>query len=144
MEAEFPNVKFAVIQADVGQKAACEKLVAETISQLGGLDIILSNAGISNICWLTAGWTKFCPFEDLDFPEEAWVYSFDRLDVQDKCFAINIKAHVWLLRAALPTFKENTDGGHMIITGSIAVNCPWTLCLSPGTRRWRKFNGCTV
>lgn len=40
---------------------------------------------------------------------------------QDKCFAINIKAHVWLLRAALPTFHKNPDGGHLLITGSIAV-----------------------
>jgi hypothetical protein len=22
---------------------------------------------------LIIGWTQFCPFEDLDFPEEAWV-----------------------------------------------------------------------
>ena len=75
MEEAYPNVKFAVIQADVGVKTECEKLVAETISQLGGLDIILSNAG-SSATWelLIAGWTKFCPFEDLDFPEESWVY----------------------------------------------------------------------
>jgi len=57
------------------------------------------------------GWTQFCPFEDLDFPEDAW----------DKCFAVNIKAHVWLLKAALPTFKKNDEGGHLLITGSIAV-----------------------
>jgi len=101
VESAYPQSKFVVIQADVGEKAACEKLVAQTISQLGGLDVIISNAG----------WTQFCPFENLDFPEEAW----------DKCFAINIKAHVWLLRAALPTFKKNDDGGHMIITGSISA-----------------------
>jgi NAD(P)-dependent dehydrogenase (short-subunit alcohol dehydrogenase family) len=45
LESSYPNVKFALIQADVGQKAACEKLVEETISQLGGLDVIVSNAG---------------------------------------------------------------------------------------------------
>jgi NAD(P)-dependent dehydrogenase (short-subunit alcohol dehydrogenase family) len=35
-----------VIQADVGEKAACEALISETISALGGLDIVISNAGI--------------------------------------------------------------------------------------------------
>ena len=45
LESTYPKLKFAVIQADVGQKAACEKLIEETISQLGGLDVIISNAG---------------------------------------------------------------------------------------------------
>ena len=46
MAAAYPKSKFAVIQADVGQKSACERLVSEAITQLGGLDIIISNAGI--------------------------------------------------------------------------------------------------
>ena len=48
-------------------------------------------------------------------------FLFVCLTYQDKCFAVNIKAHVWLLRAALPTFHKNPDGGHLLITGSIAV-----------------------
>jgi NAD(P)-dependent dehydrogenase (short-subunit alcohol dehydrogenase family) len=76
LESAFPNLKFSVIQADVGIKSSCEKLIEETISQLGGLDIIISNAGsVKLLSVLTAGWTQFCPFEDLDFPEEAWVLS---------------------------------------------------------------------
>lgn len=75
--SQYPNVKIVVIQADVGQKVACEKLVAESISQLGGLDIIISNAGIMefNMRVTYVGWTQFCPFSNLDFPEEAWVRS---------------------------------------------------------------------
>jgi NAD(P)-dependent dehydrogenase (short-subunit alcohol dehydrogenase family) len=38
-------LKITVIQADVGVKAACEELIRETIEQLGGLDVIISNAG---------------------------------------------------------------------------------------------------
>ena len=49
LESNYPKLKFAVIQADVGLKSACEKLVEETISQLGGLDVIISNAGIIGI-----------------------------------------------------------------------------------------------
>ena len=45
LETTYPMLKFAVIQADVGQKAACENLIEKTISELGGLDIVISNAG---------------------------------------------------------------------------------------------------
>lgn len=76
LKSTFPNLKFSVIQADVGIKSSCEKLIEETISQLGGLDVIISNAGaVKSLTMLTTGWTQFCPFEDLDFPEEAWVTS---------------------------------------------------------------------
>lgn len=76
LESAFPNLKFAAIQADVGIKSSCEKLINESISQLGGLDIIISNAGAGKLLsMLIVGWTQFCPFENLDFPEEAWVTS---------------------------------------------------------------------
>jgi NAD(P)-dependent dehydrogenase (short-subunit alcohol dehydrogenase family) len=45
LRSTYPKIKIVVIQADVGVKSACEKLVTETISQLGGLDVIISNAG---------------------------------------------------------------------------------------------------
>ena len=71
-------MKFPVIQADVGIKSECERLIAETVSSLGGLDIIVSNAGEHrSASMLTIGWTKFCPFENLDFPEEAWVVGLE-------------------------------------------------------------------
>jgi NAD(P)-dependent dehydrogenase (short-subunit alcohol dehydrogenase family) len=45
LKSTYPKVKIVVIQGDVGVKSACEKLVTETIAQLGGLDVIISNAG---------------------------------------------------------------------------------------------------
>lgn len=45
LQSQYPSLKIVVIQADVGIKSACELLVSETISALGGLDIIISNAG---------------------------------------------------------------------------------------------------
>jgi len=49
LKSTFPKLKFTVIQADVGIKSSCEKLIEETISQLGGLDVIISNAGAVKI-----------------------------------------------------------------------------------------------
>jgi NAD(P)-dependent dehydrogenase (short-subunit alcohol dehydrogenase family) len=38
------DVKVVIIQADVGTDEACKRLVRESIEQLGGLDVIVSNA----------------------------------------------------------------------------------------------------
>jgi NAD(P)-dependent dehydrogenase (short-subunit alcohol dehydrogenase family) len=90
-----------VIQGDVGVLADCKKMVAEATKALGGLDIIIANAG----------WTKPTAFGDLDaLTEDEW----------DKCWAVNTKSNMHLLREALPTFNQNADGGCFIATSSIA------------------------
>ncbi|EPS44017.1 hypothetical protein H072_1989 [Dactylellina haptotyla CBS 200.50] len=98
---KYPTIKIVTLQADVGKKEECERLVKQTIEALGGLDVICSNAG----------WTKFAPFDDLDaLTEEDW----------DKCYAVNVKANIWLLKAAKPAFNANPDGGSLTICASIA------------------------
>ncbi|TKA78417.1 hypothetical protein B0A49_01381 [Cryomyces minteri] len=90
---------------DAGVLADCVKCVRESIKAFGGLDIIIGNAG----------WTKFSTFGDLSaLPEEDW----------DKCWAVNVKGQMALLREAMPTFNANPEGGVFIITSSIAVNTP--------------------
>lgn len=85
----------------MGKEAEVIKTVKETISLLGGLDIIISNAG----------YTRFSTFSDLSAPTtEDW----------DTCYAVNVKAQAILLREALPTFTANPEGGALIITSSIA------------------------
>ncbi|KAK6351774.1 hypothetical protein TWF718_004920 [Orbilia javanica] len=101
----YPGIKVAAIQADVGKKEECERLVKESIEAVGGLDVIASNAG----------WTKFVLFSDMDgLSEEDW----------DKCYAVNCKANFWLLRAAKPTFDANPDGGSLIICSSTGALAP--------------------
>ncbi|KAK6535199.1 hypothetical protein TWF694_001669 [Orbilia ellipsospora] len=98
---KYPTIKVVAIQADVGKKEECENLVKQSIEALGGLDVVCSNAG----------WTKFAQFGDLDaLSEEDW----------DKCYAVNVKANIWLLNAAKSTFNANPDGGSLIICSSIA------------------------
>lgn len=48
LKSTYPKLRFAAIQADVGLKSACEELIEKTICQLGGLDIIVSNAGCTS------------------------------------------------------------------------------------------------
>ncbi|MCJ1234714.1 hypothetical protein MMC14_002677 [Varicellaria rhodocarpa] len=95
------GTKPIVVQGDMGVLADCQNVVRDSIKGLGGLDIIISNAG----------WTKASTFGDLDaLTEEEW----------DKCWAVNTKANMHLLREALPTFNANPDGGVFIVTSSVA------------------------
>ncbi|KAL8834724.1 MAG: hypothetical protein Q9176_007331 [Flavoplaca citrina] len=86
---------------DQGVLAECEDTVQKTIDGLGGLDILVSNAG----------WTKMSTFGNLDaLSEEDW----------DKCWAVNCKGNLHLFRKALPTFNANPEGGVFLLTSSIA------------------------
>ncbi|KAF2399098.1 NAD(P)-binding protein, partial [Trichodelitschia bisporula] len=95
------GVKTVVLQGDCGVLVDCKHVVHETIKAFGGIDVIIGNAG----------WTKFSNFGDLDaLTEEEW----------DKCWAVNVKGQMALLREAMPTFNANPEGGVFIITSSIA------------------------
>ncbi|KFY43506.1 hypothetical protein V494_01944 [Pseudogymnoascus sp. VKM F-4513 (FW-928)] len=95
------GVKAFAVKGDMGVEADCVRLVEETIEKLGGVDVIVSNAG----------WTRFSAIPDLHATTtEDW----------DTCFAVNVKAQNYLLRTALATFNANPEGGAFIMTSSIA------------------------
>ncbi|KIV78742.1 hypothetical protein PV11_06355 [Exophiala sideris] len=94
------GAKVAVIQADVGVAGDCIRLVKESKEQLGGLDIIVNNAG----------WTRFSNFGDIyDLKHEEW----------DKCWQTNVMSQLVLMQEALPIFNSNPDGGVFLISSSI-------------------------
>ncbi|KAF2027860.1 short chain dehydrogenase/reductase [Setomelanomma holmii] len=100
-ECESHGVKAVVIKADMTNCDEARRAVKETVEGLGGLDIVLANAG----------WTKFSEWKDLNsMSEEEW----------DRCWNANVKGPKALLTEAQEIFNNNPDGGHMITTGSIA------------------------
>lgn len=100
-QCQEAGVQAVVIKADMTNTDEARRAVRETIEQLGGIDIVLANAG----------WTKFCEWKDHEgMSEDEW----------DKCWSANVKVPRALLLAAKPTFDANPDGGLMITTGSIA------------------------
>ncbi|PLB46938.1 NAD(P)-binding protein [Aspergillus steynii IBT 23096] len=101
LQAQY-NVKAITIQGDASLQSDCSKTVKTTIEQLGGLDIVVSNAG----------WTRITRFADLDATnEEDW----------DRCWSTNVKGNLWLFKEALPTFNANPEGGVFLITSSTAA-----------------------
>ncbi|CUM55891.1 uncharacterized protein AC631_05845 [Debaryomyces fabryi] len=100
LASEF-GIKTVTIKGDIFDTSVGYKLVNETVDKLGGLDIVISNAG----------WTKIVPYDDLDaLDDELW----------DGCFTVNVKAHFYLFKAAKKIFDQNEDGGAFIASASVA------------------------
>lgn len=95
------NVNIAIIQADASSTSQVKDCVQTAISALGGLDIIIANAG----------WTRFADFADLDaLSDEEW----------DKCWRTHVLGIKHLVSSSMPTFQANTEGGVVLVTSSIA------------------------
>ncbi|MCL2382122.1 MAG: SDR family oxidoreductase [Treponema sp.] len=99
-EASALGVKAVPVKADVSSPEEAERLVATSAELLGGLDILINNAGT----------TKFAPFQDLDGlnPED-----FTHL------FQTNAMSIYFASRAAAKIMNSR-GGGHIVSTVSIA------------------------
>ena len=90
-----------ILKDDAGERKDIEALVEETVKTFGGIDIIISNVG----------YTKLAKWNDLySNTDEDW----------DKCWTVNVKAQMQLLRAAAPHLNANPDGGVFLMTSSVA------------------------
>lgn len=91
---------FVSIRADLSKKSDIQRLVSESISEMGKLDAVFSNGG----------WTSIQDFNDLDdnVDEEMW----------DKCWNMNVKSHLWLMHASKKYLDESE--GAFITTASLA------------------------
>lgn len=103
---------YHAIQADVSKKSEIERLVKETVSTMGRLDVVVSNAG----------WTRMSNFNDLDdnVVEEDW----------DRCFNVNVKSHLFLLHAARKHLDE-TEGAFVSVASVAGVKPSGSSLVSP-------------
>ena len=91
--------KCTALRGDIGDEAVCEDLADRAVQQLGGLDIMVSNAGI-------------CPFHAfLDMPADLW------RRVQDT----NLTGAFMAVRAAANRMKDQGNGGAIIAVSSISA-----------------------
>lgn len=104
---------------DAASRADCARIVQESLATLGGLDVIVANAG----------WTKFTDFKDLHaLSEQEWdlvgvcnCWNGSIWLIQLQSWAVNVKSNLHLLQEAAPTFNKNCDGGVVLMTSSVAV-----------------------
>ncbi|EFX04353.1 short chain dehydrogenase reductase [Grosmannia clavigera kw1407] len=97
---------FTAIQADLSDKSQVARLVREAAAAAGGrLDVVVSNVG----------WTRMRNFADLDdgVDEADW----------DRCFAVNVKSHLWLFHAARPWLEESNsrEAGSAVFVSTASV-----------------------
>ncbi|TKA70151.1 hypothetical protein B0A55_06537 [Friedmanniomyces simplex] len=92
--------RFHLLRADVGDRPSVQKLIQDTLTTFGRLDVVISNAG----------WTRVTNFANLDegMVDEDW----------DRCFLYNVKGHLWLMHAAKPHLEASE--GAFVTTASIA------------------------
>lgn len=96
-EANALGVKAVPILADVTRSADCERMAAETVRQLGSIDVLVNNAGIIAVGLVA------------DFSEEQW----------DRVMAVNAKGPFLCSKACIPHMLRKKEGA-IINTASIA------------------------
>jgi len=90
--------KAVLVSGDVSDKTAAAKIVADAVAGLGGLDILINNAG--------------------GIVERVTNTDFDD-DIYDKVYDLNVRSILNITKAAYPHLKA-AGGGSIVNTGSIA------------------------
>jgi NAD(P)-dependent dehydrogenase (short-subunit alcohol dehydrogenase family) len=99
-EVQALGAKTVTLQGDLGDPETPARVVAAAATHLGGLDVVVSNAGI----------TAAAALEDVD------------LDTWERTFAINTRATMLLGQAAFPHLKDSQ--GALVATVSISGTHP--------------------
>ena len=95
-----------VIEADVSQAMDCKRVVDETASAFGGVDVLFNNVGIQP----PESYTKV-----EDTPEEMW----------DRVLAVNLKSRFLMAKYAIPEMRKR--GGGVIISSASVQGLQSTL-----------------
>jgi len=88
------------VVGDVSIASDAERMVAEASDQLGGLDLLVNNAGIQPTEWY---------FRIEDMPEDVW----------DRILAVNLKGVYLMSKYALPHIRDGGKGGVIVNIASV-------------------------
>jgi 3-oxoacyl-[acyl-carrier protein] reductase len=96
-EAEKAGVRAITVRADVSRDAEARAMIAQVVSELGGLDLLVNNAG----------WTRRVPHAQLeDLTDEIW----------EGVMSVNVRGAFYCVRAAVPHIASRGGGAIVNIT----------------------------
>ena len=98
-EVEREGRKTLFVDSDVSDASQCRRVVSETVTALGGVDILFNNVGIQSP-------DSYLNVEDT--PEETW----------DRIIDVNLKSHFLMSKYAIPEMRKR-GGGVIINTASV-------------------------
>ena len=100
-----------MVPGDFSIQAQCTSLIDTAVASMGGLDVLVNNAGVSMHAW----------FEDIT-----------DLDTFERLFRINAMSAVWLTHRALPTLRQSKGliVGVSSLAGKTGVPARTTYCTS--------------
>lgn len=90
------------VAADLTDIVAIKAMCDETITLLGGIDIVVNNAGAVSKAPVT------------ETSEEDW----------DKIMQVNLKTPFLITKYLVPEMRKNTNGGRLIFNSSVAAKLP--------------------
>lgn len=92
-----------MIAADVASPTDCERLIGETADRLGGLDVLVHNAGGP------------CGGKVDEVAPDDWMNAFD----------VHVHAAYHLVRHALPHLRKNSEGAIVLVSSAAGIRgCP--------------------
>jgi NAD(P)-dependent dehydrogenase (short-subunit alcohol dehydrogenase family) len=113
MKREYPGLHGGVV--DVGNQAQVNRIMDEATGLLGGLDVLVNNAGI-------AGPTG--NVEDLDAP--AW----------EQTVSTNLNSQFYFLSKAVPFLKQSKQNPHIIAMSSVAGRLGYPFRTPYASTKW--------
>lgn len=102
-QIEEAGVQGHFVAADMAEPAHLESLVEQTVAKLGGIDLLVHNAGGP------------APGKLEDVTPEDWMYAFD----------VHVHAAYHLCRFALPHLRKNDEGAILLVSSAAGIRgCP--------------------
>jgi NADP-dependent 3-hydroxy acid dehydrogenase YdfG len=98
-QCQAHGAQLLAVPTDVSDEAACRALVAQSVQQFGGLDVLVNNAGVS----------AHALFEEVSAEHLAWY---------EQLMRTNFWGSVWCTHAALPHLKASH--GSIVAVSSLA------------------------
>jgi NAD(P)-dependent dehydrogenase (short-subunit alcohol dehydrogenase family) len=114
-KAKARNPKLHVGVADVGNRAQVDKVMDDALAKLGGLDVLINNAGIAG------------PTGEIEEIEP---------DDWDRTISTNLNSQYYFLRKAVPVLKKTSTNPSIIAMSSVAGRLGYAFRTPYSSTKW--------